>query len=270
MGISLKSEIQKDYYSRRIDRIRNSWIINLARKSARLFEAEGSIVAEAYKNGDWQKALEKNKKKWETFLVKSYSSILDQVGREHFGNLVKSKNPSKFKTKDDDIEDIPEDAFNPYDEVLQAYIVELAGTKVTMVTDWTRQVIGAIILDAKENNWTMDETARAIKNEFQDFSRYRAYRIARTETQNAVGFSQFEAGKQAQDFLGQTLIGEWWTSLDSRVRDSHAQLHGTRAKLGEAFGNGLLYAGEYTNTEGGANNINCRCVILHHFEDEDL
>jgi HK97 family phage portal protein len=266
-GINLKSEIQKDYYSRRIDRIRNSWVLNLSRKSSRLFEAEGAIVAEAYKNGNWQKALEKNKKKWETFLVKSYTSILEQVGGEHFENLVKSS--KKYHTKADE-EEIPEDAFNPYDEVLQAYIIELAGTKVTMVSDWTRQVIGAIILDAKENNWTMDETAKAIKSEFQDFSRYRAYRIARTETQNAVGFSQFEAGKQAQDFLGTTLIGEWWTALDSRVRDSHADLHGTRAKLGEPFGNGLHYAGEYTNTKGGANNINCRCVILHHLESEDL
>ena len=266
-GINLKSEIQKDYYSRRIDRIRNSWVMNLTRKTERLFLAEGEIVSEAFKNGNWQKALDKNKKKWQIFLEKSYLSILEQVGREQFENLVKSS--KKYQTKEDE-EEIPEDAFNPYDEVLQSYIIELAGTKVTMVSDWTKQVIGAIILDAKENNWTMDETAKAIRSEFQDFSRYRAYRIARTETQNAVGFSQFEAGKQAQEFLGTTLIGEWWTSLDSRVRDSHAEMHGTRAKLGEPFGNGLYYAGEYTNTKGGENNINCRCVILHHFEDEDL
>jgi HK97 family phage portal protein len=260
MGINLKSDIQKDYYARRIDRIRNGWVINLARKSARLFEVEGSIVADAYKNGNWQKALEKNKEKWETFLIKSYTSILEQVGKEQFENLVKSKQPNQIKAGE------IVDAFNPYSEILKEYIIKLAGTKVTMVTDWTRQVIGAMILDAKENNLTIDETARAIQKEFEDFSRYRAYRIARTETQNALGFAQYEAGKQAQEMLGEELTGEWWTSLDDRVRDSHAELHGTRAKLGEPFGNGLYYAGEYTQTENKGENINCRCVILHHFE----
>ena len=160
--------------------------------------------------------------------------------------------------------------FDPYDEIITAYIVELAGTKVTWVSDWTKQIIGAMVKENNENNGTMDDLAKMIKDQYKEFSRYRSYRIARTETQNALGFAQYQAGHQAQEKLGVDIIGEWWTSLDDRVRKSHEELHGTRAKLGEPFGNGLTFAGQYENDLGGHNNINCRCVILHHLEGEDL
>lgn len=261
-GVSLRTDKQKDYYFHLLDRKRGQWTINMARKGKRLFEAEGEAVAQAIKNGGkWEKAITEQKDKWQKFLVASYQSITAEIGMEHFQNLMKSFKPNEYK------EDEPLDAFNPYDEIIQAYIVELAGTKVTMVSDWTRQVIGAMVLDAQKENLSMDELARNIKSEYQEFSRYRAYRIARTEAQNALGFAQYSAGHQAQDILGEKLIGEWWTSLDERVRESHAEIHGAKAELGKPFPNGLMYAGEYTQTKGGHNNINCRCVILHHFDE---
>jgi HK97 family phage portal protein len=258
-GINLKTDEQKDFYSGRIDRMRNSWVTNLARKSAKLFDQESQVVINSLKNNqDWKKAIDRNKSTWETFLSASYSSILEEIGQQHFNDLIGSVDKSNKAGLSD--------FFNPYTQLLRSFITTLAGTKVTMVTDWTKQVIGAIVYEANEENLSMDELARKIKGEFEDFSRYRAYRIARTETQNALGFAQHEAGKQAEKALGQKLIGEWWTSLDSRVRESHQELHGEKSPLGEKFSNGLYYAGEYTQTETKGENINCRCVILHHFE----
>lgn len=262
-GLGLVTEKQKDYYFHQVDRKRNAWVINMTRKSARLFKQEGQAIVEALEQGDdWEKALEQHATKWETFLTASYQSIVEELGTDHFNNLVKGYEPSE--TKDDEEE--TEEYFNAFDEDIRAYIVQLAGTKVTQVSDWTRQIIGAIVLEAQENNWTMDKLAKQIKDEFQEFSRYRAYRIARTEAQNALGFAHYKAGEKAQELLGQELIGEWVTSADDRVRDSHEKLHGEKAKLGEPFSNGLKYAGEYTNTGEARDNINCRCVIVHHFD----
>jgi SPP1 gp7 family putative phage head morphogenesis protein len=230
----------------------------MTRKSAKLFESEGELLAKAVKSGDWKKALEKNAAKWETFLIASYTGIVEDIGAAHYDDLTKSHEPSEYKALSD--------FFNPYTETIKAYIRKLAGTKVAMVSDWTRQVIGAMVEEANEANATMDELAKNIKEQYKEFSRYRAYRIARTETQNALGYAQHQAGLKAQETLGQTLVGEWYTSLDDRVRDSHEKMHGERVPLGEAFSNGLKYAGEYTQTEKTGENINCRCVILHHFE----
>ena len=252
------SDAQKDFHFKRIDRKREQWVLNMTRKSAKLFESEGELLAKAVKSGDWKKALEKNAAKWETFLIASYTGIVEDIGAAHYDDLTKNHEPSEYKALSD--------FFNPYTETIKAYIRKLAGTKVAMVSDWTRQVIGAMVEEANEANATMDELAKNIKEQYKEFSRYRAYRIARTETQNALGYAQHQAGLKAQETLGQTLVGEWYTSLDDRVRDSHEKMHGERVPLGEAFSNGLKYAGEYTQTEKTGENINCRCVILHHFE----
>lgn len=271
-GLGLKTDKQKQYYFHQVDRKRNAWIINMTRKSARLFKSEGEIIAAAVKSGsDWKKALKKNEKNWQTFLEASYKSILEDLGRDHFGNLIKGYEPNEFKMdRKEEEEEEPEldpiHFFNPHEEDLTKYIIEIAGTKVTQVSDWTRQVIGALVLDAQENNLTMDELAKNIKDEFKEFSRYRAYRIARTEAQNALGFAHYAAGEKAQEILGQTLYGEWVTSNDDRVRDSHAAVHGEKVKLGESFSNGLKYAGEYTNATDSKDNINCRCVVVHDFD----
>jgi HK97 family phage portal protein len=259
---NLRTETLKERYAQTVHRKRDSWVINLTRKSAKLFEAEGEAVARAVRSGEsWEKAINSNKKKWEILLNGTYQNIVAEIGKDHFLNITKGYKPSEEKGW--------RDFFNPYRADITKYIIELAGTKVTLVSDWTRQVIGALVLEAQDSNDTMDNLAKNIKNTFQEFSRYRAYRIARTETQNALGFAQYSAGKQAEEILGEKLVGEWWTSLDDRVRDSHKDLHGEKAPLGKAFSNGLMYAGEYTQTETTGDNINCRCVILHHFEGEE-
>lgn len=270
-GINLISEKQKEFYFHQMERRRASWIVNMTRKAARLFKKEGDLIAKAIEsNGDWEKAINANKSNWERFISAAYQSILEEIGKERFAELVggskeKRKQPLRKAAVEED-EDLEEliSFFDPYDEDLTKYIIEVAATKVTQVTDWTKQVIGALVLEGKDNNWTMDELAKNIKGEFSEFSRYRAYRIARTETQNALGFAHHAAGEKAQEILGVEIYAEWVTSLDDRVRDSHAKLHGERVKLGEAFSNGLKYAGEYTNADDSKDNINCRCVIVHY------
>ena len=201
----------------------------MTRKSARIFKEGRSYCCCIKKWGDWKKTLKESEKDWNTFMVASYKTIVEELGRDHFGNLIKGYEPREFKEKN------PLDFFNPHEIDIAKYITELAGTKVTMVTDWTRQIIGAMVLDAQENNLTMDELAKNIKNEYTEFSRYRAYRIARTEAQNALGYAHYTAGEKAQELLGETLYGEWVTSEDDRVRDSHADNPWGKSEIRSSF-----------------------------------
>lgn len=91
--------------------------------------------------------------------------------------------------------------------------------------------------------------------EFQDEdSTYGAERIARTETSAAYNTGKYEGGAQNPDIVG----GEWIGVLDNRIRESHAEMHGTRALIGEPFGNGLLYPGDPNGPPEEV--INCRCT----------
>lgn len=256
MGINLKTQEQKDMYADEIHKTRAKWITDMKARSADLFEKEASMVAKDPKN--YKKIIKGHEEQWQAMFKEIYQGIAVDVGKEHYDRLHKSYTPRFYK---DD-----QDFFDPYDEIILSYIAQVAGTKVAWVSDWTRQIIGALVMENTQQEGTMDDLAKAIKAEYGEFSRYRAYRIARTETQNALGFAQYQAGHQAQEKLGMKLIGEWWTSLDDRVRKSHEELHGEKRPLGEAFSNGLTFAGQYENDKGGANNINCRCVILHHFD----
>jgi uncharacterized protein with gpF-like domain len=53
---------------------------------------------------------------------------------------------------------------------------------------------------------------------------------------------------------------EWLTARDDRVRDSHQELDGEVAAVGDRFSNGLLYP---LDPAGPPEEIvNCRCVAL--------
>jgi HK97 family phage portal protein len=256
MGLNLKSDEQKDQYADEVHRTRAKWTTEMKTRSAELFDKEAHMVAKDPKN--YKEIIKKHEQQWQDMFKDIYQQIVVDAGKDHYSRFNKSYTPRFYK---DD-----QDAFDPYTEIIEQYIITLAGTKVAWVSDFTRQMIGAMVLENEQQNGTMDDLAKSILTEYGEFSRYRAFRIARTETQNALGFAQYQAGHQAQEKLGVKLIGEWWTSLDDRVRKSHQELHGEKRPLGEAFSNGLTFAGQYENDKGGHNNINCRCVILHHFE----
>jgi SPP1 gp7 family putative phage head morphogenesis protein len=53
---------------------------------------------------------------------------------------------------------------------------------------------------------------------------------------------------------------EWVTSMDDKVRDSHAALDGSVTTMGETFGNGLRYPRDPNGDAGEI--INCRCAFI--------
>ena len=86
-----------------------------------------------------------------------------------------------------------------------------------------------------------------IKNTYDDFTKYRAELIARTETNAVVNEGNLEAYEQSEVVQWK----EWIATLDDRVRDEHLAMDGDIVKLHGTFSNGLEYPNE----------PNCRCAV---------
>jgi HK97 family phage portal protein len=91
----------------------------------------------------------------------------------------------------------------------------------------------------------------------------RARTIARTEAHGSFSAGREESAKQ----FGAT-HKRWVADVFSPVtRDTHRSIHGERVKITDRFSNGL----EYPLDPAGApeESINCRCVSVYDFEDEE-
>jgi hypothetical protein len=87
--------------------------------------------------------------------------------------------------------------------------------------------------------------------------RARAMTIARTELTSVVEDVNFTY-HEAYDFQYKI----WITAVDEAVRESHQQLEGVKAWIGEVFPNGLMYPGD-PHAVDPSEVINCRCTVVY-------
>jgi len=256
-GLNLKTPEQKELYFKSTERRRIPWYTKMTKEGASRFKAEGKAVVAAYRDGGAKAAAraitgKDNQKEWSAMLLRNYKAIVKQFGDEAFGNL-KQHGPSARK------EDVEEVIFDPYDEIIQQYLVTTAAEKVVGVLQFTRQIVAAIIVDMEKEGADVDAIAVAIASQFDDFSINRAFTIARTEVAAASNYGLFQAGKQS----GVATKKTWVNSRDSRVRDSHDFKESI--PMDEKFKNGLMYPGDMK--AGKAKEvIKCRCTLA--FETE--
>ena len=113
--------------------------------------------------------------------------------------------------------------------------------------------------DAIEKGLTRSETIEQItsrvQNKFAGMERWRARRIAVTET------TSVQCGLQQDLMLRIDIEKKMWISQrDDRVRDEHVQMDGEVVATAESFSNGLLYPME----------PNCRCDIIPFIPETSL
>lgn len=265
-GVDLKTDEQKAIYWKSQERRRLAWYAKFTGAAAARFKVEAREVSKAYENGGL-KAVEKllsskeYQEAWAAIFLRHYKGIVKDFGESAFNSL-KSFQPSERK---EDEEELPDEelppvpvgtTFNPYDEIIQQYLIMNAASKVTGMLEFSKQTIAAIILDMRNDGAGMDSIARAIRGQFETMSVNRAFRIARTEVSAASNYGLFQAGKQS----GVAVKKTWVNSADDRVRDAHD----FRESVGmdDKFKNGLLYPGDMAN--GSAKEvIHCRCTLAY-------
>jgi len=107
------------------------------------------------------------------------------------------------------------------------------------------------------------------------FQRYRAARIARTETHMAANFANHEMAKQ----INLPMQKQWVAVNDGRTRGWHSTMNGQTVGIDEAFDvpissdatKGTVKMKYPGDPEGGPSNvINCRCVVIYLEPDDVL
>jgi HK97 family phage portal protein len=259
-ALDFTKDIHRDFYWKSYERRRNRWYQNVTRKSAKIYKEMGEKVSNAFLSGDQsaaEKSIESFEQKWNKSFVSWWTEMVKEFGTETFDNL--KKDHRSYNRKDEG-----EDAFDPYDQIIQHYIAETSAEKIVTIVASRKKEVNKIIDAMREGTEqaTMDDIARAIKQKFDDLSRYSAYRIARTEVVGASNYGSYQGAKST----GIPMARYWITSRDDRVRDEHEQMDGKKIGMEESFtmpsGEKLTFPGDY-NADAPGNSINCRCTVAY-------
>lgn len=115
-------------------------------------------------------------------------------------------------------------------------------------TDRMAKETSQILFDSFAQGQGIEKTVRQMVHRMA-VSRSRARVIARTETNQAYARASIAEAERASEEIGKTVKLRWLTALDSRVRHSHASVHGLVMTPKRAYG--------IKATDG----INCRCGL---------
>lgn len=144
-------------------------------------------------------------------------------------------------------------------EYFDYYVENNAGQAIRGVTDYTRQLVRAVLVEANSEGLDIFQTAKFLQDHWLDVSFYRAERIARTEVITASNLGTMQGAESS----GLSLKKVWIATADSRTRDTHRELDGTKVGLNEMF----LVAGNAPASYPGdpelpaSERINCRCTV---------
>jgi SPP1 gp7 family putative phage head morphogenesis protein len=131
------------------------------------------------------------------------------------------------------------------------------------VNETTEKQLRKTLVDAIIDGATIPEIKTAVKEIFGFAEGFRSERIARTETIGATNYGSREAIKQS----GLQCKKEWIATVDSRTRDSHAEMDGETVGLDDQYSNGLMFPGD---PDGAPEEIiNCRCTEGYVFPEDE-
>jgi len=236
------TEEMKVAYWKRQDRQRVGWWGLAYQKVEPLYFDEAEAVEKAIKKGDMLKSAEKAinglSEQWSETMKKLTFSIVD-----HFGREVGPETMGKANQE-----------FDPTSRLIRAWIAKHAADSVNHILVTNLEDVKRVILAGTEDNLTVSQIAKNLRQTYLDHSPFKAMRTARTEVTQSAGFAQHESAKQG----GVMKKHIWLSSRDDRVRDAHAAIDGESRALDEPYSNGLMYPGDSSGDP--AETIQCRCA----------
>lgn len=130
---------------------------------------------------------------------------------------------------------------------------------------WNQQHITQQITQGILQGEDIRQVAKRLQN-VTGMDKTAAMRNARTAMTGAQNGGRVDAYQRAVD-MGIEVEKEWLATMDSHVRDSHADMDGEHVPVDATFSNGLEYPGEM----GGppAEVYNCRCTLIPRVADVD-
>lgn len=228
------------------------------RKAYRIIQRHIKIILSKipYKNATlntYELLINSNISEEDVYLM--FKELYETIGLD-YGNKV---NKSIEKTKKVNI------LFNKYllSQIL-LFLSSEGGVKITSVKDVLISSIIKSIKETLEINGTVIDLREAIYqivSKSNQFYKWQALRIARTETTSAANFAAFETAKQSD-----LLLDKVWISVqDDRTRLNpfdHLDMNNQKQELEKPFfvgGENIQYPGDSKASAG--NVINCRCSV---------
>lgn len=125
---------------------------------------------------------------------------------------------------------------------------------------------------ATDKPLTQDQIDRMVGRYRENYKRYRAETIARTESTRIASLARQEATLQMVEDTGidpERVVRVWNVTFDNRLRDIHASMDGQEVGLEDPFidgdGNEIMYPGD--EAAPAETTINCRCTTSTRIKD---
>lgn len=206
------------------------------------------------------KVIEGNQKTFEIALRAHLQEVLKAFG-----------SPVLDIAKSDGFEFELKDARDRYDQFMARFLESSVVAKVKAIAHNSRNRVLKKLREVVSGagNLTEVEFGAQIKNAvlsvYASMEKARAVTISRTEVHNAATLASREAAKQLRI---PNLKKEWIASPDSRTRDGHHQVDGTKipldAKFEVPYSSGVdLMDGPGDTSATPENVINCRCTLTY-------
>ena len=243
--VSPRKEINEQF------RLRNNYERKIFTKLVSTFKKIGREASDGIQSGQrFPASLETIQPKISDLLINHYRQVIRAFGQRTLDMYVQKKAES----------------FTDFEFIIQRYLRFDGGTKITGISETTRNQIVNIIRKGMTEGVGVAPIAKNIRDFMGgSFTRYRSQMIARTETHSASIFANHEVTKK-QDIPD--MQKRWIATNDGRTRTHHSLLNGKTVGRDEdfVFNIGLnRYAMQHpADPRGGAiNNINCRCVLAY-------
>lgn len=143
--------------------------------------------------------------------------------------------------------------------------ITLPKRKVDIPLDqqWNKQHLNSAITQGILQGKSIPNVAKNLQ-QVTDMGRRAAVRNARTMMTGAQNSGRIDAYERASD-LGIKIQKEWMATLDTRTRDSHAEMDGERVDWDDKFSNGLEYPGDPSGPPEEV--YNCRCTLVPYYPE---
>jgi HK97 family phage portal protein len=162
----------------------------------------------------------------------------------------------------------PVDNFDIYDPEVVNWIEANAYKTSRYATETTMKEVRAVLKEAVEEGWTVEQIKKEVGASFQSMADWRARAIAQTETNTAynqgslLGYSQ--AGVEYKT---------WSAVMDEKTRDDHANANDEYSANPIGIDDLFVVGSDQLQCPGDPNGsaeevINCRCLMLPIFKED--
>ncbi len=269
-ALDLETTEQKQAYVKSVEAQRSRWQSNAEERLQDYFAGEKKAVLAAINEAALpstadiraEHALNGHASTLQQVLLKLYQDIGQDIGSEVASAFAREKRQrATWRAKDSATSTI-----NMFSAQTVAYLLKLAGTKVSQINDTTLASLRQALADGVAAGEGIPELARRVDDLYlQKIIPNRSTTIARTEVVGASNVAAMEAARSS----GLTLNKVWLATGDNRTRPDHLEADGQEVPMDQPFVVGdeeLMQPGDPAGSAGEI--VNCRCTV--YFKRADV